>query len=513
LRKSVNLNFRSDNAYLLYVAFLKLILLLIFAGNYGLFRDEFYYIECSKHLDWGFVDQPPLSVFLLWLSRTLFGESILGIRIFAYTASCATVFVSGLIARELGGKRFAQILTAVCVVFSPVVLGGGSYFSMNAFDILFSSILFYLLIKIIKTENQKLWLLVGIVFGIGLQNKLSFLFLGLGLAAALLLTKQRRYFLSKDIYIAAAAAFLIFLPHLIWQTANGFPTLEFIRNAAERKNIRMGFAEYFIASMMEMNPAYIILLSAALYYLFFDKAGKRFALLAWFYLVILAVFVLNSGKPYYMGILFPMIIAAGVVGAESLTNKYFIKSGRIILLFTLIPSYLLIAPFAIPVLSVESFLKFSEAVGIKPSSGERILTGVLPQFFADRFGWKEMAGKVSEAYNKLSENEKKEVVIFAQNYGEAGAVNYYSGNLGFPGRVYSPHNSYWLWGPPSDWTGTVAIIVGSTAEDNIQWFEEVELAASHRSRFGMPYENVDIFICRKIKIPIEKVWASIKVFI
>ncbi len=505
--------FRNESGSLYFVPLLKFFFLLVFAGNYGLFRDEFYYIECSKHLAWGYVDQPPLSLFILYVSRAVFGESILGIRILSYAVSCGTVFISGLIAREMGGKKFSQILTQVCVVFSPVVLGGGSIYSMNSFDVFFAASAFYTLVKLIRTENLKLWLVFGIISGIGLQNKLSFLFIGFGTAVSLLLTKNRKYFLTKEIYIGALIALIIFLPHLIWQIQNGFPTIEFMRNAAERKNVRLGFAEFFVGSMMEMNPLYIILLLAAGWFLFFDREGKRFSFLALTYLVVLTVFVLNHGKPYYMGILFPPMIAAGVVGADSFIERHLKRIGRIILLAILVPSFVIITPFAIPVLSIEGYIKYSETLGIKPPSQERLRSSILPQFFADRFGWKEMAEKAGKAYNKLTDAEKKNAVIFAQNYGEAGALNYYSKEFGLPERIYSPHNSYWFWGPPAMDEKTVAIIVGSNLKDNGEWFEEVGLSESHRNRYGMPYENVDIFICRKIKIPIKTAWRELKDFI
>src|ERR1035437_10335438 len=175
-----------ENAILIYVSLFKFLLLVFFAGNYGLFRDELYYIECSKHLSWGYVDQPPFSILMLAISRTLFGESILGIKLFAYLIGSATVFISGLLVRELGGKKFAQIFAAIAVIFSGTILGKSSYFSMNSFDIFFASLMFYVLILIVKKNNPKLWIILGLIMGVGLENKLSFLFLGFGLFVGLI---------------------------------------------------------------------------------------------------------------------------------------------------------------------------------------------------------------------------------------------------------------------------------------------------------------------------------------
>jgi len=510
--KVKNLDLTSSSSILIYFALIRFLLLILFAGNYGIFRDEYYYIECSKHLDWGFVDQPPLCAFILFVSRALFGESILAIRIFAYTASSITIFVSGLIARELGGGKFAQSLSALAVIFCPVILGGGSYFSMNAFDVLLSSLFFYFLIRLIKTENLKLWIVIGLICGIGLENKLTFLFLGFGLAVGLTLTKNRKYFLSKELWIGGAIAFLIFLPNIIWQMKNNFPTLEFMRNASTRKNTSLDFLDFFRGSLMELNPIYIILLVTAFYFLFLHKEGKRFAMFGWSYISIFIVFVLNSGKPYYMGVLYPMIIAAGVVGADLLIEKYLRNWVRYALVIILIPSFIVITPFAVPILHVDTFIKYSNALGIKPASGERSRLGILPQFFADRFGWEQMVQQTAEVYNKLSPDEKSKVVIAGQNYGEAGAVSYYREKYGLPPAI-SPHNNYWLWKYPENYTGEVMIIIGGDLEDNKEFFEEVEVAASHYNKYGMPYENVNIYICRKPKIKLGEAWGKIKNFI
>jgi hypothetical protein len=501
-----------ENAVLLYISLFKFLMLLVFAGNYGLFRDELYYLECSKHLSFGYVDQPPLSIFILAVSRTLFGESILGLRIFAYIAGCATVFVSGLIAREFGAGKFVQAITAASVIFCGTVLGGGSYFSMNAFDVLVISLIFYLLIRLVKYDKPKLWIILGILFGIGLQNKLSPLFIAFGLTVGMILTKQRKYFLTKELYIGAVLALLIFLPNLIWEKVNGFPTLEFMRNASSMKNVHLSFLDFFRGSLSELNPLYIVYLPGAFWFLFFNKKGREFAVIAWIYIIVFVVFVQNNGKPYYMGVLFPAIIAAGIAGTDFIIAPFLRKWTRSVMIIILVASAILITPFAIPVMNVDSFIRHSEAMGIKPASGEKSRLGVLPQFYADRFGWKEMTQDVAAVYNKLSPDDQKKVVIFGQNYGEASAINYYGLKYGLPHAI-SSHNSYWTWGFPQDRSGDVMIVIGSNLEDNSKFFEKVELAASHFNKYGMPFENVDIFICRKLKIPSAELWGKIKFFI
>ena len=508
----LNKKMSSTNAILFYLSLFKLILLIVFAGNYGIFRDEYYYIEISKRLAWGYVDVQPLSEVILSVSRALFGDSIFGIRVFSYLAGSVIVFISGLIARELNGSKFAQIFTAFLVIFSGVVLGTSSYFSMNSFDILLSALMFYFLIRLINTNNAKLWLVIGLLFGLGLQNKLTFLFLGFGLAVGLMLTQNREYLKSKEIWIGAAIALIIFLPNIIWQIANNFPTLEFMRNASAYKNKPMSLIEFTLNSLLELNPGYSLFVLTGIYFLFFNKQGKAYSIIGWIYVSVFLVFIFNNGKPYYMGVLYPVILAAGVIGADYLIENYLRPFVRTVLVILVIPSVFIVTPFAVPVLNVESFIKYSETLGIKPESGERSELGKLPQFYADRFGWEEMVQKVASAYNMLSKEERKEALIFGQNYGEAGAANFYRKKYNLP-QAISSHNNFWIWGYPKDYKGDILIIIGSNYEDNSEFFEDVQLVENHSNKYGMSYENVGIFICRKPKMPIKEFWEKIKNFI
>ena len=508
----LNKKMSSTNAILFYLSLFKLILLIVFAGNYGIFRDEYYYIEISKRLAWGYVDVQPLSEVILSVSRALFGDSIFGIRVFSYLAGSVIVFISGLIARELNGSKFAQIFTAFLVIFSGVVLGTSSYFSMNSFDILLSALMFYFLIRLINTNNAKLWLVIGLLFGLGLQNKLTFLFLGFGLAVGLMLTQNRKHLKSKEIWIGAAIAFIIFLPNIIWQIVNNFPTLEFMRNASAYKNKPMSLIEFTLNSLLELNPGYSLFVLTGIYFLFFNQQGKVYSIIGWIYISVFLVFIFNNGKPYYMGVLYPVILAAGVIGADYLIENYLRPFVRTVLVILVIPSVFIVTPFAVPVLNVESFIKYSETLGIKPESGERSELGKLPQFYADRFGWEEMVQKVASAYNMLSKEERKEALIFGQNYGEAGAANFYRKKYNLP-QAISSHNNFWIWGYPKDYKGDILIIIGSNYEDNSEFFEDVQLVENHSNKYGMSYENVGIFICRKPKMPIKEFWEKIKNFI
>jgi 4-amino-4-deoxy-L-arabinose transferase-like glycosyltransferase len=266
----------------------------------------------------------------------------------------------------LSGGKFAQALAGLTIIFCGTVLGVSGYFSMNSFDILLSSMMFYFLIRLIKTGDTKNWIYLGIIFGIGLQNKLSFLFLGFGLAVGLILTKHRIQLKSKQLWLGAGLAFLFFLPNIIWQIANDFPTLEFMRNAAEFKNQPMSLLEFTTQyAMLELNPGFVIFVLIAIYYLLFNKDGRQFLIIGLIFFTVYLVFVLNNGKPYYMGVLFPVMLAAGAVGTDFLIKKYLKNWVQILVLVSIVPSAVFVTPFAIPILDVNNFLKFSNFTGHK----------------------------------------------------------------------------------------------------------------------------------------------------
>ncbi len=457
--------------FLLLLAVLKFAFHLLFASNYGYFRDELYYIACSKNLAFGYVDQPPFAPFMLAISRALFGESLIAIRLFSALAVSGVVFLSGLCAKEMGGGKFPQILTAVVVFLAPVLAAMGSFYSMNSFDHLFWIALIYIFIRIINTGNQKLWVLFGIIAGIGLLNKISVFFLLFGLAVGIILTGNfLNNIKSKYIWVGKALAILIFLPHVIWQIANGFPTLEFMRNAALYKNAPISPLEFMAGHIMDMNPFYYPLILFGLWFFIFSKKGKPYKALGWMYLALLVFFMVTKAKTYYFAPAYPVLFAGGsvlvgcLIGEGKFVSKYLITGFAILAgLFSL--------PMAVPVLPVDTYIKYTEDIGLKPKAAERQEMGVLPQKYADMFGWEDLAKKTANVYNTLSPEEKTKCGIYAQNYGEAGAIDFFGKEYGLP-QAISGHNNYWLWGTHG-YTGDIMIIIGGNREDHLDTFNEV----------------------------------------
>ena len=250
----------------------------MYAGRqYGYFRDELYYLACARHLDWGYVDQPPLIAAIASITRAVLGDSLLAIRFPAALAGASTVVLTGMIARELGGARFAQALAALCFVLAPGVLALDHFLSMNAFEPLFWMGCAYLVIRIIRTGNAKLWLWFGVVAGVGLENKHSMLIFGFGIVAGLMLTGERRWLRSPWFWAGGAIAFLIFLPNLLWNIQNHFPFLELQANIRRSgRDVALSPLTFFSQEMLAMLPLSVPIWLAGLWYLFFYNEGKRF---------------------------------------------------------------------------------------------------------------------------------------------------------------------------------------------------------------------------------------------
>ncbi len=481
-------------------------------GGYGIFRDEFYYIACSKRLAAGYVDQPPLAMFLLAASRKLFGLSQLGLRVLPAVAHALTVLLAGLITRRLGGRRAAVTLACLTTVTAPIIIGHTNIFQMNAFAQLFWALAVYLLVLIVEKSRPALWLLLGAVIGLGLLNKIDFLWVGAGLAAGLLLTDLRKHLATPWPYAAAATALLVFSPFIIWNVTHGFAHLEFIRNATAGKYSGLTRLDFLAGQALLLNPINIAIWLPGLLFLFFDREGRRFRVLGIIYLTAFAVLFANGhSKAEYLGPAYIMLFAAGGVAWERWASQGRRKWAVAGLAGASVLTSLVLLPFVVPVLPVETFIKYSAALGVKPATPEGKKLSELPQFFADMFGWEGLARDVSAVYQSLPAEERPKAVVFTRNYGEAGALEYYTGKYPLP-KVISTHNSFWFWGYPKEGVGTV-IILGGNVEDHQKGCSEVTQAAVHSCRYCMPYENdLPIFVCRGLRVSLAEVWKAERTF-
>ncbi len=503
---------RGEAAILVYLALVVVLAQLLVSGRYGYFRDEFYYFACAEHLDWGYVDHPPFVALMAATTRGLLGESLLAVRFFPALCAGLTVLLTGLAARELGGGRFAQALAALAVAIGPVYLIIDHIFSMNCFDHVFWAVAVYILIRILKEDRPKLWVLFGLVAGIGLLTKYSMGFLGLGLVVGLLLISSRKYLLNRWLWLGGLLAFVIFLPHIIWEIRHGFPTREFIRNATLYKNLPMSPVRFMAEETLEAHPFTLPIWLAGLYFYLWHAEGKRYRAIGWIYVSVLLLFLATKAKPYYLAPAYFMLLAAGAVVIERFIewrNLAWLKPASAA---ALVSGGLITLPLALPVLPVDTFIRYQAFLHIPVESGEHHRMGKLPQMYADMFGWEEMVATVAKVYYSLPPEERAKCALFASNYGEAGAIDFFARKYGLP-KALSGHNNYWIWGP-RDYTGEIVITVGEKRQDVEKTFDQIELAATHVHDYAMPYEsNLPIYICRKPRMSLQEAWPRTRHYI
>jgi hypothetical protein len=495
------------------LAGLRIALVLPFIERYGYFRDELYYIACSKHLAWGFVDQPPFSLAVLAANRAVLGDSLLALRWIPVLAGAATVFLAGLIARKLGAGRFGQALAALAVVFCPVLLGSTRYFSMNALDILLWAAASYVLAAILAEGRPRLWPLFGVITGLGLLNKYSMGFFLAGVLIGLVLTSRRKHLRQPAFWVGMAVAGILFLPHVLWEARHGFPSFEFMRNATLYKNVPLSLPGMLIGLFMEGGFVQAGLWIVGLYFFLLRREAAPFRPFGWMFLAVFAITVLGHGKPYYMGSSLTVMFAGGAVLIEAIAAKRRMRWTRIALPAVMAAFGILVLPFAVPALPVETFIGYAKSLGVQPRADERSGVGDLPQHYADMFGWEEMVRMFADASEKLTPEERSNFLIYVRNYGEAGAIDFFGPRYGLP-PASCGHNSYWYWGPPR-WDGKVALIVGVSNDlqeclDDLQpSYASIELAAIIYHPHAIPHENGRmVFICRGFKHQMNRdLWA------
>lgn len=474
---------------------------------YGYFRDEFYYLVCGDHLAFGYVDHPPLIAVIARVTRTLLGDSLVAIRLPSAFAHAGLVLLTGLMARMLGGRRFAQALACVAVLLAPVYLVGGNMLSTVPFDELCWGFVAFFLLRLLITDDPRYWLAVGASVGIGLETKHNMAFLAIGIAAGVLLTANRRYLRSRWLWYGAAIAVALALPHLIWQAVNGWPTWEFTRNAAD-KNAHVSPLGYIGQQILAVGPLTCpIWITGLVWYL----RTPRYRLMACCYLVpLFLLMATQSARADYLAPAYPPLLAAGaVVIARAAERRPWLRPAALV---PVALGGLLLLPIALPILSPARLGALEDRLtgaGVSDPSKEKGKTAQLPQYFADQFGWRELTATVTEIYDGLSSTDRAQAAIFTSNYGEAGALTFFGGDHLPP--IVSGHNNYYLWGP-GNISGNVIIVVGYDDPAELhQFFHDVQQVGTTRCTYCMDYENnVPIWLARGPTQPIATIWPRVK---
>jgi Dolichyl-phosphate-mannose-protein mannosyltransferase len=478
------------------------VLLHIFTSvrHYGYFRDELYYLDMARHLDWGYVDAAPLiavyAKIALWM-----GGSLAALRILPALAGAGLIAISMLIARELGGGRYAQFLAGFFILLCPAVLMFDSILTMNAFEPLFWMAAILIVIRIMRTGDSRLWLWFGVLAGLGLENKHSTLSFGFAVTLALLLTQHRREFANKWIWIAGAIAVALFLPNLIWQIRHHFPTIEDLANVRrEGKNVVLPLVAFVKEQIFDLGPILFPVWIAGLIWFLRDR---RWRVLGLTFVVFFVLMEVAHGKNYYVFPIYPMLLAGGAVVIERWLAHRRAWTRAAVIAVVLIASLPAI-PLVTWMLPPERLLAYQEALGMKISKAEVSHESLLPQPVADQFGWPEMVHEIAGIYDSLPPEERAQTGIWAGNYGEAGAVNLFGPQYGLP-TAYSRHQNHWYWGPPPQVYKNLIVIQWSLDDvrDNCTSFQ----AFPHYQRFGMGEENAPIYLCRGVKFDIQKIWS------
>lgn len=486
----------ADNAALLAVAAASILIHLLTNSRYGFHRDELQFLSDARHLDWGFVAYPPFTPFIERISLALFGLSMVGLRLFSVFAQALAVFVSGLMAHELGGKRIAQITAALAVALSPLPLFEGTEFQYTSFDFLWWVLIAYFAVRLLNSQNPRWWLAIGAAVGLGLETKYAIVFYIAGLVAGVVFTPERRYLKSGWFWAGVALALLIFLPNFVWLVRHNFISYDFLRSIHAR-DVRIGRAQGFlkgqflICANLAAAPLWLAGLAGFL-------LNRRYRLLAFLYLVPLAAFWIGEGRDYYTAGAYPMLLAMGAVIAERGLSFFPRPAGRTI-------GILYFAAFA----ACSAYI----CAVILPLAAN----GPLKQFalarnedLREEIGWDQLVRTVAEIRDSLSPAQQASLGITVGNYGEEGALAILGPTYHLPQPI-STTNSAWLRGYPVP-PPTTLIVVGLTTAQANAIFTGCRLAGHNGNAEGVRNEesefHPDIFVCGPPRESWPELWKQ-----
>ncbi len=465
-------------------------LLMVFASGYGYHRDELYFLAAGKHLAWAYPDQGPLTPLLARVMDSLAPGSLTVLRAPAAVMAGATVLLTGAITHELGGGRRAQLIGASCAAVASAVLVVGHLLSTTTFDLLAWSLVTWLVARVIRTGEQRLWLAAGLVAGLALLNKPLIAFFLVGLGAGLLVAGPRRVLRSGWPWAALMIALLVWLPWLLWQGDHGWPQLDvssaIAHGGSASSQPRWALIPFqFLLVSPVLAPVWI----AGLLALLRRPHLRPFRCFAITWLVLLLAFLAVGGKPYYLAGLFPVLLGAGALEADEWLERGSRQARRIMLGAAIALSGLVSAVIALPLLPAESA---GPVIAMNGDVGETI-------------GWPELARTVAVVYRRARGN----AVIFTSNYGEAGAVDRYGPALGLP-HAYSGHNGFAEWGPPPDRPGAV-LVIGLHGSD-LKRFAACRLAAriGNAAHIDNDERGVPINLCSSLRQPWSQTWNSLR---
>jgi hypothetical protein len=485
---------------------------------YGFQRDEFLYMAMGRHLRLWRMDFPPFIAMLSQAERFVLGDSMIAIRFAPALCAGLLVLMAGLIARELGGGRFAQTLAAVTVATSPLFLRTGDLFQPVILDQLWWTLALYALVRLCASAPSddmlstapRWWIVLGVACGLGLLSKFSLLFFGAALVVAIIVSPQRRVLLTPWPWLAAVIAFVIGSPSIVGQVLLGYPVVSQM-NSLQHSQLMHVSAWSFVGGQFYLGAAVLLALAGALYLVLAERM-RAFRAVGWTCIGAFMLLLVLHGKSYYIGPIYPTLFAAGAVAFERWSERRpagVAMTLRAVAIVMLVAYAAIGAPLELPIFSKEATAAF--ALRSKVSGATQTNMGValkLPQDYADMLGWPELVTAVARVYDSLPPEKRAQVVLVGENYGEAGAMEFYGPKLGLP-RVVSTAGSYWFFGP-GEKPGTVVISLGVTREDLEKFYGTVTPAGRVLNDWGVPEESdVSIYVGENPKATIQAIWPQL----
>jgi 4-amino-4-deoxy-L-arabinose transferase-like glycosyltransferase len=494
-----------DIGILILLALARILLQVFTNGQYGFHQDELVTLDAAAHhLAWGYVAWPPVTPFLARVALILFGPSLIGLRSFAVLAEGIVMLLVGLMVRDLGGGRWAQIIGAVAVATTPNSIIQGGLFQYETFDYLCWVLLAFTVVRLLKTENPRWWLAIGAAIGLGMMTKYTIAFSVAGLMVGVLATHNRRYLKSRWLWAGALLALLIWLPNLLWQFQNHWISLYFLASIHAR-DVQSGEASAYLIDqiLFNLNPVMLLLVVAGLYTFLFTQAGQRYRILGWMYLVPFVLLLLAHGNGYYVASAYPMLAAGGAVWWEARLNHMAsqrrARSWRWATWIVLSAFAVLFAATELPVAPLGS--AWWDAVNRSN-----------PELKAE-VGWPGLVQQVARVYNSLPASEKAHAAILAASSGEIGSIDLYGPAYGLP-MVISGFDSYWSYGygnPPPQ----TLIVLGFSA-DLLANFQDCAFIAPITMPFNIQNEETinyrAIYLCHNLRQPWPEFWQHFQYF-
>jgi len=496
-----------DNLHLFIVGALTFLLIYAstFIKGYGYFIDEFYYIACASNPSFGYVDHPPLAPFVLTVFRFLFGDSLFAIRIVPALATSASVFLVGMLTKEVGGGKFAQVLAACSMAAAPMVIAFGGFYSMNAFEPLLAIVLLYYVVRMIHHNDVKKWLPIGVVIGLGVMNKHTFGLFILALFSSLIVTGYWKLFLNRWFVLGSFLGAVIVIPNIVWQILNGYPSLEFYRNISADKNVYTPPGAFILGQIMGMSPFNVLVWLPGTLYLFFSKRMRQFRFLSVLF-ILLFVFMMISGtsRSDRMIFAYPAVLVGGGLCFEDIIDHYHIRFIKWVIITLLIIGLGLGLPLILPYFEYETVKSYVSLIGFNTEI-EKGKKPPLPQLLADKIGWEEKFNLVLHAYQHLSVEEKKEVIIASGNYGDAGMIDLFGKQYGLPPSVCN-HNNYYLWSKERLHGNIVLYLTQKQSFEQLKKMFSVVKPGEEEfiNQYVSPHENhLTVFLCKEPKYPLS----------